>query len=156
MLQDKSRLTIKIMNTVRLTQVVPSRRLFLLLFMPLLCMCKKEVEPENSAVVGKVYTVVDQQPTFRGGQAGLTTYLIKNLRYPAEAQRARIQGKVIVGFVVTDVGRIADVRIKQSVGGGCDEEATRVIRAMPDWVPGQLQGKSVNVQTSLPVSFTLL
>lgn len=144
------------MNTVQLAQVIPLRCLLLLLFIPLLCMCKKEVEPKNSLVVGQVYTVVDQPPTFQGGQAGLNTYLMKNLRYPAEAQRARIQGRVIVGFVVTDVGRIADVEIKQSVGGGCDEEAARVIKAMPDWVPGQLQGKPVNVQTSLPVSFTLL
>jgi protein TonB len=119
-------------------------------------MCKKDVDPENSAVVGQVYTVVDQPPTPQGGQAGLNNYLMKNLRYPAEAQRAKIQGKVIVGFVVTDVGRIAAVQIKQSVGGGCDEEATRVIRAMPNWTPGQLKGKPVNVQTSLPVSFTLL
>ncbi len=144
------------MNTIQSVRATPSRRLLVLLFVPLLCMCKKEVEPENSAVIGKVYTVVDQPPTFQGGQIGLNAYLMKNLRYPAEAQRAKIQGRVIVDFVVTDVGRIADVQIKQSVGGGCDEEAARVIKAMPDWVPGQLQGKPVNVQTSLPVSFTLL
>lgn len=144
------------MITVQFAHIIHLRRLLLLLFIPLLCMCKKEVEPENSAVVGEVYTVVDQPPAFQGGQAGLNTYLMKNLRYPAEAQRAKIQGRVIVSFVVTDVGRIADVQIKQSVGGGCDEEATRVIKAMPDWIPGQLQGKPVNVQTSLPLSFTLL
>lgn len=145
-----------VMNTIQSIKVTSLGRLSILLFVPLLCMCKKEVEPENLAVVEKVYTVVDQPPTFQGGQAALNTYLMKNLRYPAEAQRAKIQGKVIVGFIVTDVGRIADVQIKQSVGGGCDEEAARVIKAMPDWIPGQLQGKPVNVQTSLPVSFTLL
>ena len=144
------------MNMVQSIKLTPIRRLLILLLVPLLCMCKKEVDPENSAVIGKVYTVVDQPPTFQGGQAGLNTYLMKNLRYPAEAQRAKIQGKVIVDFIVTDVGRIADVQIKQSVGGGCDEEAARVIKAMPDWIPGQLQGKPVNVQTSLPLSFTLL
>ena len=144
------------MEMIQLVKITPLKRLSILLFVPLLCMCKKEVEPENSAVVGKVYTVVDQPPTFQGGQAGLNAYLVKNIRYPAEAQRAKIQGKVIVGFIVTDVGRIADVQIKQSVGGGCDEEATRVIKAMPDWMPGQLQGKPVNVQTSLPLSFTIL
>ena len=121
-----------------------------------LWMCKHNVEPADSGVVGTVYTVVDQPPTPQGGQAGLNDYLIKNLRYPAEAQRAKIQGKVIVGFVVTDVGRIADVQVKQSVGGGCDEEAVRVVKGMPNWTPGQLNGKPVNVQTSLPLSFTLL
>ncbi len=146
----------RVMNTIQSTKVTSLKRLSILLFVPLLCMCKKEVEPENSAVVGKVYTVVDQPPTFQGGQAGLNNYLIKNLRYPAEAQHAKIQGKVVVGFIVTNVGRVTDVQIKQSVGGGCAEEATRVVKAMPDWVPGQLQGKPVNVQTSLPLSFTLL
>ena len=119
-------------------------------------MCKKEIDPDDPAVVGNVYTVVDQPPIPSGGQAGLTNYLLKNLRYPADAIRARIQGKVIVGFVVTDVGRIANVQVQQHVGGGCDEEAVRVIKGMPDWTPGQLSGKPVNVQTSLPVSFTLL
>lgn len=144
------------MNTIRSTQVILSPRFVLLLFIPLFSMCKKGVDPESSAVVREIYTVVDQSPSFQGGQTELTNYLIKNLRYPAEAQRAKIQGKVVVGFVVTDVGRIANVEIKQSVGGGCDEEATRVVKAMPNWIPGQLKGKPVNVQTSLPVSFTLL
>lgn len=144
------------MDTTRLTQVILSPRLILLLFISLFSMCKKGIDPESSAVVGEVYTAVDQSPSFQGGQTELNNYLMKNLRYPAEAQRAKIQGKVIVGFVVTDVGRIANVEIKQSVGGGCDEEATRVVKAMPNWIPGQLKGKPVNVQTSLPVSFTLL
>ncbi|GAB4032425.1 hypothetical protein GCM10028774_12920 [Spirosoma jeollabukense] len=124
--------------------------------MALLLMCKKEVEPDSNAIVGNVYTVVDQPPVPSGGQAGLGQYLMKNLRYPAEAQRAKIEGTVIVSFVVTSDGRIADVQVKQSVGGGCDEEALRVIKAMPAWSPGQLNGKPVNVRTSLPVSFVLL
>ena len=144
------------MNTTQSTFLSLTKALLLLLILPLLCMCKKGVDPENSMIEGQVYTVVDQLPTPQGGQTGLNNYLMKNLRYPAEAQRAKIQGKVIVGFIVTNVGRIADVQVKQSVGGGCDEEAVRVIKGMPDWTPGQLKGKPVNVQTSLPVSFTLL
>lgn len=147
---------IKLMNMMQLAQLTRSLRLVLLLFIPLLSVCKKAIDPGNSAVVGEVFTVVDQPPAFQGGQTELNNYLMKNLRYPAEAQRAKIQGKVVVGFIVTDAGRIADVQIKQSVGGGCDEEATRVVKAMPNWVPGQLKGKPVNVQTSLPFSFTLL
>lgn len=135
---------------------IPLGRLLLLLIVPLLCMCKKAVDPEHSDIVGEVYTTVDLAPTFPGGQVELTNYLMKNLRYPAEAQRAKIQGKVIVGFVVTDVGLITNIEVKQRVGGGCDEEATRVVKAMPNWIPGQLNGKPVNVQTSLPFSFTLL
>ena len=55
-----------------------------------------------------------------------------------------------------DAGRIANVQVDQSVGGGCDEEAVRVVKGMPDWTPGQLNGRPVNVHTSLPLSFTLL
>jgi protein TonB len=124
--------------------------------MVLLVMCQKEVAPEDAGITGNIYTTVDQPPTPQGGQAGLNTYLMKNLRYPPEAQRANIQGRVIVGFVVTSTGRIANVQVQQKVGGGCDEEAVRVIKEMPAWTPGQLNGKAVNVQTSLPVSFTLL
>ena len=128
----------------------------LLCLMTLFWMCKKEVDPEESLVDGDVYTVVDQPPMPPGGQAGLGRYLSQNLRYPLEAQRANIQGRVIVGFVVTNIGRIADVQVQQSVGGGCDEEAVRVIKGMPDWTPGMLNGKPVNVRTSLPVSFTII
>lgn len=147
----------KMKDTLLVLQFL-SRFLVVLVLATSLWMCKKNVDPDNSVVVGNIYTVttVDQLPTPQGGQAGLSNYLQKNLRYPAEAQRAKIQGKVIVGFVVTDAGRIADVRVNQSVGGGCDEEAVRVVKGMPDWTPGQLNGKPVNVQTSLPVSFTLL
>lgn len=144
------------MNAIQSLQITPLLRVVLLLFIPLLSVCKREVDPETPAVVGEVFTVVDQQPTFQGGQTELNNYLMKNLRYPAEAQRAKIQGRVVVGFVITDAGRIATIEIKQSVGGGCDEEAIRVVKAMPNWVPGRLKGKPVNVQTSLPISFTLL
>ena len=126
-----------------------------LILMILSMSCRKDVDPDSSAVVGDIYTVVDQPPIPKGGQTGLSEYLMKTVRYPAEAQRANIQGKVIVGFVVTSSGRIANVQVNQSVGGGCDEEAVRVIKGMPDWTPGQLNGKPVNVQTSLPISFVL-
>ncbi|WP_052731125.1 energy transducer TonB [Spirosoma radiotolerans] len=144
------------MNPNHFAQFISSARFLLLLFVPFFSMCKKGVDPENSTIIGHVYTTVDQAPTFPGGQAELNNFLMRNLRYPAEAQRAKIKGKVIVGFVVTDRGRIANPEIRQSVGGGCDEEAIRIVKAMPNWLPGQLNGKPVNVQTSLPFSFTLL
>jgi protein TonB len=126
-----------------------------LMMLTLMC-SRKNVDPNPSEIVGDVYTVVDQPPTPVGGQTGLNTYLMQNLRYPAVAQRAGIQGKVIVSFVVTSAGKIADVQITQSVGGGCDEEAVRVIKGMPDWIPGQKNGQTVNVRTSLPILFTII
>jgi protein TonB len=120
-------------------------------------MCsRKSIDPDSSGIVGEVYTVVDQSPEPSGGQTGLNTYLMQNLRYPPEAQRAKIQGQVIVNFVVTSTGRIADVQVTQRVGGGCDEEAMRVIKEMPDWTPGQKNGQVVSVRTSLPIFFTLM
>ncbi|QKZ15398.1 energy transducer TonB [Spirosoma sp. KUDC1026] len=126
-----------------------------LMMLTLMC-SRKNVDPNPSGLVGEVYTVVDQPPAPVGGQTGLNTYLMQNLRYPAAAQRAGIQGKVIVGFVVTSTGKITDVQVTQSVGGGCDEEAVRVIKGMPDWIPGQKNEQAVNVRTSLPVLFTIL
>lgn len=117
--------------------------------------CKQDAVPAAPTVVYAVADV-DQPPVPQGGQAALFQFLGQNIRYPAEAQRARIQGKVIVRFVVTDVGHITDVQVTQSISGGCDEEAARVIRQMPDWTPGQLKGKPVNVRTSLPIGFVLM
>lgn len=122
----------------------------------LLTGCQQEAVPDESMIVGDVYTVVDQPPVPPGGTAGLSSYLAKTIRYPLEAQKGNIQGKVVVGFVVTTAGRIADVQATQRIGGGCDEEAVRVVKQMPDWTPGRLNGKLVNVRTSLPVSFTIL
>lgn len=93
------------------------RLLMLSLCIPLLWMCKKDVSPDNPSLLGEVYTVVDQPPTPHGGQVGLADYLMKNLRYPAEAQRARIQGKVVVGFIVTSVGHLAEATVNQALGG---------------------------------------
>ncbi len=131
----------------------------ILTFLALLVTCSsKEADPDQSSSTGEIYTEgeVDRLPIPQGGTAGLTNYLIKNLRYPPEAQKAKLQGKVIVGFVVSSLGRIAEVKVNQSVGGGCDEEAVRVIKQMPDWIPGQQNGKPVHVRTSLPISFTIL
>lgn len=144
------------MKNRRPTLRIPGQCALLLVLATLLWMCGKDVTPEDPRLSGDVYTVVDQPPTPQGGQAGLSEYMMKNLRYPPEAQRAAIQGTVIVSFVVTDSGRIVDVVVKQPVGGGCDEEAVRVIKGMPNWTPGRLTGKPVNVRTSFPISFTLL
>jgi periplasmic protein TonB len=133
-----------------------------LLLVALLCMCKRGVLPENPSVSsppivsGEVYTVVDQPPAFPGGQVSLGQYLMKSMRYPADAQRARLQGQVIISFIVTSTGQIIDAKIKQSVGGSCDTEALRIVKEMPNWTPGQLNGKPVNVLTNLPLNFKLI
>ena len=94
-------------------------------------------------------------PGFPGGEAKLFEYLQKNIKYPPVARENGIQGRVYVTFVVDKEGKIRDAKILRGIGGGCDEEALRVVRAMPDWKAGRQNGRSVQVQYNLPVNFTL-
>lgn len=102
-----------------------------------------------------VFMVVEKMPEYPGGDKELYTYLAKNIEYPAEARKKGIQGRVYVTFVIERDGRVSDVRILRGIGGGCDEEALRVVKAMPKWSPGVQKGKPVRVQYNLPVSFKL-
>lgn len=104
---------------------------------------------------GKIFTVVEEMPSFPGGEEKLFDYLRKNIKFPPVARENGIQGRVFVTFVVDKDGRVKDARILRGIGGGCDEEALRVISNMPDWKPGKQNGRSVSVQYNLPVNFTL-
>lgn len=106
-------------------------------------------------VKGEIYLVVQNQPEFKGGMAGLNRYLAENIRYPTAAQRANVQGRVFVNFVVTKEGDIADVQILKGLGFGCDEEAIRVVSRMPNWKPGSQDGRVINVRYNLPIAFVL-
>jgi protein TonB len=98
---------------------------------------------------------LEQMPVFEGGQGALMRYLSSNLQYPQQAQEADIQGKVVVAFTVCEDGRLCDEKITRGIGGGCDEEALRVIKKMPKWEPGTKDGKPVKVRYMLPVVFQL-
>jgi len=102
-----------------------------------------------------IFTVVESMPEFKGGMAELYKYLGNNIKYPVMAKESGIQGKVYVTFVVERDGSITDVRVLRGIGGGCDEEAIRVVQGMPSWKPGKQRGKPVRVQYNLPVRFTL-
>ena len=108
-----------------------------------------EEEPE------KVFEVVEQPPSFPGGDAALMEYLNNNISYPAIAQENSIQGKVTCSFVVGKDGSIQDVRVERSVDASLDKEAVRVIKSMPKWIPGRQGGNAVKVKYYLPVSFRL-
>jgi TonB family protein len=99
--------------------------------------------------------VVEQNPEFQGGYSGMQTFLRNKMRYPTLAQESRIQGTVFVQFVVTKTGEISNVRILRGIGGGCDEEAMRVVREMPKWIPGRQNGQAVSVLFQIPVKFQL-
>jgi protein TonB len=103
----------------------------------------------------KVFTIVEQMPTFPGGEAALFKYLRDNIEYPSMERDNDIQGRVIVGFVVMEDGAISNVEVKKGVSPGLDKEAIRVVRSMPAWKPGKQQGKSVRVAYVLPILFKL-
>jgi len=111
----------------------------------------KVVEEE----VVKPYVVVEQMPEFPGGDQNMRKFLRDNIRYPMMARESGITGTVYVTFVVSATGQISDVKLLRGIGGGCDEEAVRVVRTMPAWIAGRQTGKPVPVQFNLPIKFSL-
>ena len=101
------------------------------------------------------FTVVDQMPQFPGGQEMLQRYLSENIQYPAKAARLDIQGTVVISFIVEKDGLITNAKIIRGIGGGCDEEALRVILSMPAWQPALKEGKPMQAIFSLPIKFRL-
>ena len=103
----------------------------------------------------KVFTVVEQMPSFPGGDAALMSYLANNIHYPTVAAENGVQGRVVVGFVVERDGSITDVRILRGVDPSLDREAMRVVKNMPRWTPGKQNGSAVRVKYQVPVAFRL-
>ena len=103
----------------------------------------------------KVFDVVEQQPTFPGGQAALLQWLGQNIHYPAVAEEQGIQGRVVVSFVVEKDGSISSVQVVRGVDPSLDKEAVRVVKAMPRWTPGKQNGQAVRVKYNVPVTFKL-
>jgi TonB family protein len=102
-----------------------------------------------------VYTIQEVQPEPEGGMQGFMGYLMRAMKYPKEARKKGIQGKVFVQFVVDKDGSVTDVAILKGIGGGCDEEAMRVMRECPKWNPGMQRGQPVKVRMSIPLIFKL-
>ena len=101
----------------------------------------------------KVYDIVEQQPEFPGGPSAMAKWLGDNIKYPAEAAKNNIQGRVIVQFVVCSDGTVGGAKIMRGVDPLLDQEALRVINAMPKWTPGKQDGKPVAVKYTIPVTF---
>lgn len=112
-------------------------------------------EPPKNEEENKVFDVVEEQPSFPGGQGALMAWLNDNIKYPVVAAENGIQGKVIVQFVVGKNGSISNVKVLRSVDPSLDKEAVRVVSNMPHWTPGKQNGASVNVRFTLPVTFRL-
>ena len=103
----------------------------------------------------KVFEKVEDMPEFPGGEQAMMDFVAKNVQYPKEAMEKEISGRVLVGFIVEKDGSISETEIVKGIGGGCDEEAVRVVKAMPKWKPGKEKGKPVRVSYMMPIFFKL-
>ena len=110
---------------------------------------------QSSSANSNAMTVVEQMPEYIGGDKALMNFIAKNLRYPNEAREKNIQGIVIVNIIISTKGNVMFPYVKKGIGGGCDEEALRIIRSMPAWNPGKQNGKPVLVRYNIPIKFAL-
>ena len=94
-------------------------------------------------------------PQFPGGEREMMRFIKQNLRYPLSAQENRVQGTVILNFVVNREGKIINLKVIKGIGFGCDEESVRVMERMPLWSPGRQRGQTVMVSFTMPIRFVL-
>lgn len=104
----------------------------------------------------KVFTAVEQEPSFVGGINKFYQYLQGIIRYPNLAKRYNVQGKVFITFIVEKDGSLSDIKVVRGIGSGCDEEAVRVLAKSPKWNPGVQNNRPVRVQYTMPIRFTLV
>ncbi len=114
-----------------------------------------EDDDEGEDKEDEIFVFVEDQPDYPGGDEARLKYLRDNIKYPEMAKESGIQGTVYVTFVVEKDGRISNVKILRGIGGGCDEEASRVIKGMPRWKPGKQRGRPVRAQFNMPIRFIL-
>lgn len=102
-----------------------------------------------------VYQIVEEMPSFPGGDQKLMEYIANNINYPQEARDKGIEGRVFIRMVIEKDGSVSNVKLLRGIGGGCDEEAERVIKSMPKWKPGMMKGEPVPVSYQIPINFKL-
>ena len=102
-----------------------------------------------------IYTSVEKEASYPGGEEALINFLSKSLKYPQLAKEIGTKGKVVVGFIVEKDGSITDIKLIRDIGAGCGQEAKRVVSLMPKWIPAQQKGKTVRQQFFLPITFQL-
>ncbi len=109
------------------------------------------IEPVEEAP----FIIVEQMPTYPGGLEALYKFISKKMKYPSQARRMGIDGRVTLSFVIDKDGSITNIKLLRGIGAGCDEEAIRVLKTLPKWSPGKQRGKPVKVQMTLPINFKL-
>lgn len=102
-----------------------------------------------------VFLIVEDDPEFPGGVDSLYAWIARNIKYPEQARFNNVEGRVFVKFIVEKDGRISNAKLVRDIGGGCGEEALRVVKSMPRWKPGKQRGKPVRAEYTLPINFSL-
>ncbi len=116
---------------------------------------QKDLANQKENTDGAIFVVVEDMPKFPGGEPALYRFLVDNVKYPKEAREKGIQGRVFITFIVEKDGSLTNFKVVRGIGHGCDEEAIRVAKMMPNWEPGKQRGKEVRVQFNLPIKFVL-
>lgn len=120
---------------------------------------KAEKEPVSAEITesenSDVFTIVEEMPSFPGGENARNRFLAENIIYPSKARNAGIQGMAYISFIIDKDGNVTNVKVLRGIGGGCDEEAVRVVELMPQWKPGKQNGKNVRVLFNMPIEFRL-
>tara|TARA_R110002096_G_scaffold340345_1_gene533486 strand:- start:131 stop:805 length:675 start_codon:yes stop_codon:yes gene_type:complete len=113
-----------------------------------------EEAPEEE-VADEIFDIVEDQPTPPGGMSAFYKFVGKSMKYPNQARRMGIEGRVFVQFVVDKDGTLTEIKAVKGIGAGCDEEAVRVLKSAPKWKPGKQRGRPVKVRMILPITFKL-
>lgn len=111
--------------------------------------------PDETVEEPPYHTVVEKMPAFDGGYSAFAKYLSKNIKYPSQARRMGVEGRVFVEFIINETGELTKIRTIKGIGAGCDEEAERVLENAPKWSPGKQRGIPVKVKMVLPIDFRL-
>ena len=132
------------------------KKLILMSFMAVCCLMTANAQKTVvSQTNQKVYDKVEQMPEYPGGMPAMIEFLQTNIKYPEDAVKQKVEGRVMVQFVVETDGSISDVHVAKQVFPSLDAEAIRVVQVMPKWVPGRENGKVVRVKYNLPIVFRM-
>ena len=132
------------------------KKLILLLLMAGCCLMTANAQKTVvSQTDQKVFDTVEQMPEYPGGMQAMIAFLQTNMKYPEDAAKQKVEGRVMVQFVVETDGSVSDVHVAKQVFPSLDAEAIRVVQAMPKWMPGKEKGKVVRVKYNLPIVFRM-
>ena len=132
------------------------KKLFVMLLLAVCChMTAQAQKTVVSQTNQKVYESVEQMPEYPGGMQAMVEFLQTNMKYPEDAAKQSVEGRVMVQFVVETDGSISDVHVARQVFPSLDAEAVRVVEAMPKWTPGKEKGRVVRVKYNLPIVFRM-